>query len=147
MYENKPPVINGIFTNTINYVGYFGNSENPEEYTIENPGVDVFNAGYNQKGIFVYTYDPNDANEKKTYGMWKKKFDKNLCFNGWELFFVSSENNNTTYILEPTKVHKNCVCEYTSYAITSGFNNNPPNFTQSGNVGEIKGRKIKKNNG
>ena len=145
MLEKNPPIIDGIFSNQIKFVGYLGDSTNPKEYTIDNPGVQKFEAGYKQNGIFVYTFDPSSPDSRKTYGMWKRKFNKNMCFDGWELYFSSSENNNTIYILEPTKICNNYVCEYVSTEITSGFNNNPPNTNQSSNIGQITGKKIKKN--
>lgn len=145
--SNKPPKITGLFNVISTTVGYLQKNNKLVEYTLDNPLVEKFQSVYDQKNMYITTYDlPHSPDSKISYGLWKKKLNQKLEFVGWENIYVTPDKDNTIYILEPTKVKHNKVIAFTLSLFNSGFNNNPPNTSQTSYVCQYTGTKAKHSN-
>ena len=142
---NKPPKITGLFNIDATTVGYFERNGKLIEQTIDNPMTGTFQSMFDQNGIYITTNRvPIIPDSKKSYGIWKQKFNEKLKFTGWQVIYVTAGSNNTIFMLEPTKVKHNKVYSFIVSQFNSGFNNNPPNTSQTSFVCQYIGTKAKK---
>jgi hypothetical protein len=114
-----PPDISGEF-NIITLA--YGNL-NGKVIPLEKPLKLSSKNDFEQNELFVkrINNNPNLPPREPLPGVWKKKYDQNLNFSGWELYFADSINDNGYLIFTPVCVKNNKVIKFTGIYIESGY--------------------------
>ena len=111
---NCPPDISGEFDSSFSLYGNFNGKGIP----LDNPLKIAGKSFYEQNQLFVKQYyknfnTPDLPPREPSPGVWKKKYDSNLKFMGWDLYIADSINDNGWYVITPVCVKNNKVMKFT----------------------------------
>ena len=110
-----PPDHTGKFELKMTFIGLYDGVV----YTYDKPFKTSYNVEVDQKGLFTSTKLIEDQKDSPLTGVWKKKYDKNFCFSGWEHYTVNSLDSAWTASV-PTKVCNNKLMEYYFNSVEPG---------------------------
>ncbi len=145
--QNYPPILDGIFNVESETFGYLPNpgGGGTSEYGLDDPKFGKYQNVFNQKNEYISLYYDFVYSSKKispkSYGVWRKKLNKNLEFIGWECLYTNIPYEKDVFILDPTKVIDNHVIEYTVYLLNVGINTNVRS-NQTSFICKLTGKKI-----
>ena len=115
---NCPPDISGEF----NLNGKAYGNQNGRVFPIDKPFEYSVMYTTKQNGIFVEnTFKWTNDDRGPSPGIWRKKYDNNLNFAGWDLYIADSTNDNGYLIFTPLCVKNNKVMKFSGIYIESGF--------------------------
>jgi hypothetical protein len=116
---NCPPDISGEFKLSETLYGNLNGNKIP----LDKPLKLSLHTSYKQNDLFVkHKVDHQKFPDREPApGVWKKKYDENLNFRGWDLYLADSINDNGYSILTPVSVKNNRVMKFTANYIESGY--------------------------
>lgn len=136
---NCPPDISGEFNNHTKAYGNLNGKIIPLDKPLEFNSINK----YKQNDIFVensFTNATGVPARKSSPGVWKKKYDQNLNFAGWDLYIADSINDNGYLIFTPVCVKNNKVMKFSGIYVESGYMEGNP--LQTPLVSSISGVRV-----
>ena len=117
---NCPPDVSGEFNINTKVYGNLNGVVIPLDKPLESS----YKGKIKQNNIFVestFIYPSGIPEREPQPGVWKKKYDQNLNFAGWELYIVDTTNDNGHRILSPVCIKNNKVMKFSGIYVESGF--------------------------
>ena len=115
---NCPPDISGEFDVSVTLYGNYNGKVIP----LEKPLTIRVKKSFEQNKLFVkMNINGNIIPREAHPGVWKKKYDQNLNFAGWDLYIADSNYDNGYMIFTPVCVKNNKVIKFTGIYIESGY--------------------------
>ena len=122
-----PPDISGEF----NVSGKAFGNLNGTVIPLDKPLKHSFHVSFEQNKLFVKMNinSPTVSPREDHPGVWKKKYDQNLNFAGWDLYIADTNYDNGYMILTPVRVKNNKIMKYTGIFVESGYMEGNPSQT------------------